>query len=37
VGVATGTFATEALEAAGAHTVFADLSDTGAVLDVLVG
>jgi len=37
VGVATGTFATEALVAAGAHTVFADLSDTGAVLNVLVG
>jgi phosphoglycolate phosphatase-like HAD superfamily hydrolase len=37
VGVATGTFATDALVAAGAHTVFADLTDTGAVLDVLVG
>lgn len=37
VGVATGSFDAEALTSAGAHTVFADLSDTGAVLDALVG
>jgi phosphoglycolate phosphatase-like HAD superfamily hydrolase len=37
VGVATGSFDAETLNSAGAHTVFADLSDTDAVLGVLVG
>lgn len=36
-GVTTGTYDDASLRAAGAHTVFADLSDTGAVLDVLLG
>jgi phosphoglycolate phosphatase len=37
VGVATGRHGTADLMAAGAHTVFVDLSDTGAVVDALLG
>ncbi len=37
LGVTTGTFNEASLWRAGAHTVFADLSDTAAVLDTLLG